>query len=501
MVLPITNPTSSFWIEGADSALRNHRSTPELPEKADIVIIGSGYSGISTAYWIQKACPEFDAFAKPGHVPSIAILEARDVCGGATGRNGKYIIWQCGLLRPRFYTYYPAWSSRFGPEGALSLIEHEASHLAAFEALFEEEGIAEEVSFKLGQTFDAAMTEEVWVRLKGAYEAFKEAFPEHEFPKSIRLIEDPKEAEEFTQIKGCIGAVAYPTGQVWPYKFVHAILRIILANGDVNLQSHTPVQRVSDRGSDGLITVSTDRGEVKAKAVVHATNRWASHLLPEFTNLIFPERSTICAIKAPEGLLKHTGAQYWDSYLSNYRLQLPPPHNTIILGGGKPAIAAHPELSILSDEEDKQFPGIPEYYASWPAATIPGWEDDGPAEFEKAVNDGGVWTGVAAESTDSFPFIGPVPNKPGQYVAAGFAGHGMPRILGSTAHLVPILLSSLDIPFTQPYVAGLFPELPEPFKATGERVERLQRVDAKAQFAENIERARESASKPWAVKF
>ncbi|ODN94675.1 hypothetical protein L198_04816 [Cryptococcus wingfieldii CBS 7118] len=47
-------------------------------------------------------------------------------------------------------------------------------------------------------------------------------------------------------------------------------------------------------------------------------------------------------------------------------------------------------------------------------------------------------------------------------------------------------------------MAGIFPELPEPFKATEGRVERLQHVDAKAQFAEDIERARESASKPWA---
>ncbi|ODN73187.1 hypothetical protein L202_07748 [Cryptococcus amylolentus CBS 6039] len=41
------------------------------PKKADIVIIASGYSGTSSACWIHK-------FAKPGHVPSIAILQARD---------------------------------------------------------------------------------------------------------------------------------------------------------------------------------------------------------------------------------------------------------------------------------------------------------------------------------------------------------------------------------------------------------------------------------------
>jgi hypothetical protein len=54
MVLPITNPTKSFWIEGAESPLRSHRSTEELPAEADVVIIGSGYSGATAAYWLNK---------------------------------------------------------------------------------------------------------------------------------------------------------------------------------------------------------------------------------------------------------------------------------------------------------------------------------------------------------------------------------------------------------------------------------------------------------------
>lgn len=54
MVLPIDNPTKSFWIEGAESPYRNHRSTPELPSEVDVVIVGSGYTGATMAYWIHK---------------------------------------------------------------------------------------------------------------------------------------------------------------------------------------------------------------------------------------------------------------------------------------------------------------------------------------------------------------------------------------------------------------------------------------------------------------
>ncbi|WVQ80116.1 hypothetical protein IAT38_002217 [Cryptococcus sp. DSM 104549] len=489
MVLPIINATKSFWIEGADSPLSNHRSTPDLPAEVDVVIVGSGYAGSSMAYWLHK-------FSEEGKTPSMLMLEARDVCGGATGRNG-------GQLRPHWYSRYPTWSSRFGPTTALSLIAHEASHLPAFSTLFADEGIAEEVCFKTGETFDAAMTPEAWTRLKGAYDALVKDWGEDKeggkLVGAVRVIEDKKEAEEFTQMKGCIGAVVHPTGQVWPYKFVHALLRIVMDTGFLNLQANTPAQSVSEKDADGWITVKTDRGEVRARAVFHATNRWASHLLEEFGNLIFPDVSTVCAIKAPEGLIKRTGAQHWDSEINNYHLQLPPPFNTIILGGARPVLVHTPEDYTNSDREDRQLQGAPKYFASWPAKAIVGWEGEGAAEMEKGFDEGGVWTGVETTSIDAFPFIGPVPNRPGHFVGAGFGGHGMPRILGSTAHVAPLLLTSLNIPHSTPKAATAFPPLPEPFLVTPERVERLQHVDAQAKFRASVESTKKSAEGPWSV--
>ena len=56
MGLPLTNPTKSYWIEAAKSDLRGHRSSPELPKEVDVVIIGSGYTGATSAYWLHKVC-------------------------------------------------------------------------------------------------------------------------------------------------------------------------------------------------------------------------------------------------------------------------------------------------------------------------------------------------------------------------------------------------------------------------------------------------------------
>ncbi|KAJ5537465.1 hypothetical protein N7494_006944 [Penicillium frequentans] len=438
MVLPINNPTKSFWIEEANSTLRDFRSTKDLPKETDVTIIGSGYTGAATAYWLNKA--RWD--------------------------NLQTLI---NALNETF-----TWSARFGPEGAMKLIKHEMAHLSAFESLLAEEGIAEEVCFRLDETFDAAMSDEAWVRLKGAYEAMKRDHGENnEVVRLCRLIEDTKAAEEFTQMKACVGAVVHPAGQVWPYKFVHALLRIVLKTGNLNLQAHTPVESVSERDDSGWIIVKTARGDVRTKTVVHATNRWASHLLPEFGNLIFGSRATLASIKAPEGFIKHTGAQHWDSVVNNYHLQLPPPYNSIIIGGARALLVHTPHDCAPNDEEDKQFKGASEFFQSW----------------------------VESTSIDAFPFVGGIPNRDGQFVAAGFSGHGMPRILLSTAHITPLVLDALKAKYTPPSLVAPYPPLPMPFLATAERIASLQEADSTALFERMVKDCQESAKKSFCDKF
>lgn len=97
----------------------------------------------------------------------------------------------------------------------MELIRHEMAHLQAFEQLAKEEGITEDIALKFGETFDAAMTEEAWARLKGAYDAMRsDQGNDNDIFKMCRLIENPSEAEEFSQMKGTLAAIVHPTGQV-----------------------------------------------------------------------------------------------------------------------------------------------------------------------------------------------------------------------------------------------------------------------------------------------
>lgn len=80
VTLPRDNPSQSYWQDPPDE-IADLRTTEELPDQADIVIIGSGISGAATAWKLLQ-----DDNSPP---PKIVMLEARQACSGATGRNGK----------------------------------------------------------------------------------------------------------------------------------------------------------------------------------------------------------------------------------------------------------------------------------------------------------------------------------------------------------------------------------------------------------------------------
>lgn len=140
--LPVPNPTQSFWHTELHE-LANHRTTPDLPSACDFLIIGSGYAGTSVAYNLVQAAPQ-----SPN---SVVVLEARQACSGATGRNG-------GHLRPDVYGYIPRYLERYGLKAGKQWAEYEVSHLQAIKELIEKEAI--DCDFILTRATDAWCNEE-----------------------------------------------------------------------------------------------------------------------------------------------------------------------------------------------------------------------------------------------------------------------------------------------------------------------------------------------------
>jgi lysine/ornithine N-monooxygenase len=81
---PVADAVPSYWRKQVEP-IDNHRSTEDLSTKVDIVVIGAGYVGASIVHHLLEESVRCN---RP--VPSILILEAREACSGATGRNGTW---------------------------------------------------------------------------------------------------------------------------------------------------------------------------------------------------------------------------------------------------------------------------------------------------------------------------------------------------------------------------------------------------------------------------
>jgi hypothetical protein len=81
---PVAPATTPYW-RNCVASIDDHRSTEILPAQADIVIIGAGYAGASIAHHLIEQ-------HRGRTLPSVVILEAREACSGATGRNGMVLL-------------------------------------------------------------------------------------------------------------------------------------------------------------------------------------------------------------------------------------------------------------------------------------------------------------------------------------------------------------------------------------------------------------------------
>ena len=86
--LPTPESSKSFWHSEPDEFLLGHRTTPELPKGADVVIVGCGITGANAARFLVES----------GKGLNMVMLEAREVCWGATGRVSLIIF-----IRRRFF--------------------------------------------------------------------------------------------------------------------------------------------------------------------------------------------------------------------------------------------------------------------------------------------------------------------------------------------------------------------------------------------------------------
>lgn len=389
--------------------LDSHRSTEEIPESCDILIIGAGYAGCSTAYHLlcNENVPKFSP------KPSVVMLEARQACSGATARNG-------GHLRPSIFGRLPRYLKLYGIETVLELVDFECDQVEAIASLIEKEKI--DCDFTRTKSVNAYVKAEEAMVAKKAYLQLRKAGLSKAISRNIKWFDD-EEAEKVSGLKGAVGCFQFTAAHLWPYKLVMALLQRAVDSG-LNLQTHTPATCiVASPTNPGKWIVNTPRGPVTASKVIFATNGYTAGLLPEYQTKIVPAKGICCRIvfspETPHRPLENSGCVWLANGSCDYYLARN--DNSIIVGGARSDYFSDMSKWYNRTDDDTLIESARHYFNKYMQKNFVGWE-----KSDAHVDN--IWTGIMGYNSDSLPNLGAVPDRPGCFLEAGFQGNGMPQI-------------------------------------------------------------------------
>ncbi|MGW2637600.1 NAD(P)/FAD-dependent oxidoreductase [Streptomyces sp. NPDC001348] len=240
----VVNGGISFWY--TDDGLPAAREPLPGDTSADVVIIGGGYTGLWTAYYLKKAAP----FLR------ITVLEQK-FCGyGASGRNGGW-LYNGVAGRDRYAKLH-------GREAAIRLQQAMNHTVDEVIAVTEAEGI--DADIHRGGVLEVATTPAQLTRLK--------AFHQHElsYGEKDRELYGARETAERIRVADAVGSTWTPHGaRLHPVKLVKGLAAAVEALG-VTIHESTPVTEIRPRHA------VTPYGTVRAPYVLRCTEGFTASL-------------------------------------------------------------------------------------------------------------------------------------------------------------------------------------------------------------------------------
>jgi len=278
----------SYWLSSVDEPLAPRPGLPGGTD-ADVVIVGAGYTGLWTAYYLAVADPSL----------RIVVLEKEIAGYGASGRNGGW----CSALLP---TSLPALSRRHGRDRALDMQRAMQETVREVGRVVAAEGI--DCDWRAGGTVVLARSE---VQLGRARAAVAEA-REYGLADEDLVLLDAAEAAARCHADGVRGGTYTPhCAAVHPAKLVRGLARAVERRG-VRIFERTPVTAVRSGAAE------TPAGVVRAPVVVRATEGFTP-ALPGQRRTVAPVYSLMVATEPlPEATWAEIGLAERETF-SDYR--------------------------------------------------------------------------------------------------------------------------------------------------------------------------------------
>ena len=341
--------TSSYWLS------EEHESFPEAQPDGgvDVAVVGGGVTGCACAH----------VLAKTGR--RVRVYEAREIAGGASGRNGGFAL-RGGA------SAYDAAGEQLGRDRARELWRWTERHLDRLEELAGD-------AFRRTGSLRLASDGEEREELEAEYEALREdgfaAEWRDELPAPLR-----------GRYEGAI--FNPPDGSLQPARWVRRLAGLAAAAGAELRQS----QKV------------TSLAELEADQVVIATDGYTGGLLPGLDAVVQPTRGQVVVTEPLERRLfpcphyaRH-GYDYWQQT----------PDNRLVVGGLRDK--ALDEENTAEEQTTSLIQGHLERFV--------GELTGDSAEITHR------WAGIFGWTRDRLPLVGRIPGHEGVWVSAGYSGHG-----------------------------------------------------------------------------
>lgn len=455
--VPVPNPTNSFWQDAPPyPELVDIHSATGPPETADIVIIGSGITsasiartflreldrkGVLNAVGSSKLEKEANGAARRRSWVRVLVLEARQLCSGATGRNGGHI-----KSSPHELFHRLVHTTKMKPDRAAKLCEVQTSHVEMIKEIVQAEGIEAISEFREVQSIDFSVDDATDQKIKGMMNEYVPYQPDgysmvgHSGEEARKL---------FGVTEHVVGAVEYPAGALWPYRFVTALWRRLLDQFpyDLSIETGTAVEAVEvGQHPDFPYTLTTSKGQIQARHVVHATNGLASHLIPALRGKAAGALCHMTAQRPGKDFPDNNGKQSWSviynqgfDYITQ-RANMPNNEGGELMIGGGLFQSGKQGMDMIGEYDDSKMDALTLMHLEGMMPTVFKWGAECPGR--RVIK---AWSGIVGFSGDMLPLVGRLDTKitkrkaksndmaltkgegipPGEWIAAYFCGDGM----------------------------------------------------------------------------
>jgi glycine/D-amino acid oxidase-like deaminating enzyme len=386
------SPHRSLWLHEALAGDGPDQPALEGPARADVCIVGGGFVGLWTAYWLKRWDPGCD----------VVVLE-RDICGGgASGRNGGFVL--------GWWVKFPSLRALAGVQDATALARLSEDAIGEIGGFCDEHGI------------DAGFTQSGWLWTArtqsqlGAWESTVSALEQQGIDVFQRL--EPDQVAARTGSPRHLAGVLDRTGAtVQPAILARGLRRVCLELG-VRIHEHTRV-RGFDR-DQRPVTVRSDGGELVADRLVLATNAWAAGLRELHRRLVVVSSDIVATAPIPDRLAAigwSGGESITDSQLmvDYYRTTR---DGRIAFGKGGWGIALGGWIPRSFDRSVRRARGVAaDLHHAFPELR------DVPIEYD--------WSGPIDRSSDGLPLLGRLGGRNHILYGVGWSGNGVgPSLLG-----------------------------------------------------------------------